>query len=127
MSLRLSLALLLLVGCGGETMKVRKGEPQTAREKMMAEEKAHPSDADDSGTGKKWSGWRYQGDRKDCFFLVGKKCFKTEKAACSAAKCKAPGKCQAEGGGPAIVKCVGGPQPQVADEKPAPAPKKKKK
>ena len=63
MSLRLSLALLLLVGCGGETMKVRKGEPQTAREKMMAEEKAHPSDADDSGTGKKWSGWRYQGDR----------------------------------------------------------------
>jgi hypothetical protein len=128
MSLRLSLALLVLVGCGGETMKVRKGEPQTAREKMLAEEKAHPTDADDASrsSGKKWSGWRYQGDRKDCFFLVGKKCFKTEKAACSAAKCRAPGKCHADGGGPAIVKCVGGPKQQVADEKPAPKPKKKK-
>jgi hypothetical protein len=125
MSLRLSaLALALLFGCGGETMKVRKGEPQTAREKMRAEEKAHPSDADDSTTSKKWSGWRYQGERKDCFFLVGKKCFKTQNAACSAAKCRAPGKCEAEGGGPAIVKCVGGPKPEVAAEKPATKKKK---
>src|SRR4051794_13332247 len=125
MSLRLfALALTLVVACGGETMTVKKGEPQTAREKMLAEEKAHPTDGDDSGTGKKWSGWRYQGERKDCFFLVGKKCFKTEKAACSAAKCKAPGKCNAEGGGPAIMKCVGGPK-EVASEKPATKKKKK--
>jgi hypothetical protein len=49
---------------------------------------------------------RYQGDRKDCVFLVGKKCFKTESAACEAAHCKAPTKCEAEGGGPATMKCA---------------------
>ena len=91
-------------------MKVKKGEPQTAREKMLAEEKAHPTDADeDSGSAakgsKKWTGWRYQGERKDCFFLVGKKCFKTEKAACVAARCKAPSKCETEGAGPATLQC----------------------
>lgn len=107
MSLRLfALAITIVVGCGGETMRVKKGEPRTAREKMLAEEKKNPSDPDASGQGKKWTGWRYQGDRKDCFFLVGKKCFKTEKAACGTAKCKAPSKCVAEGGGPAIVKCT---------------------
>src|SRR3712207_1428147 len=116
MSLRLSaLVLSILVGCGGDSMKVRKGEPQTAREKMLAEEKANPTPPDESTNSKKWNGWRYQGDRKDCFFLFGKKCFKTERAACAAAKCKAPGKCEAEGGGPAMVKCVGGPKPVVTE------------
>lgn len=93
------------MACGGERMKVKKGEPQTAREKMLAEEKANP-EHDDSGTGKQWSGWRYQGDRKDCFFLVGRKCYKTEKTACQAARCKSPAKCTAEGAGPATMKCA---------------------
>lgn len=106
MSLRLlALAITILVGCGGESMKVKKGEPQTAREKMLAEEKQNPTDKDDSGTGKKWGRWRYQGDRKNCFFLVGNRCYKTERAACGAAKCKAPRKCVANGGGPAMVAC----------------------
>lgn len=86
-------------------MKVKKGEPQTAREKMIAEEKAKPADKDDDGSGKKWTGWRYQGERKDCFFLVGRKCFKTEKAACAAAKCGGA-KCETEGAGPATLKCA---------------------
>ncbi|HSD89551.1 MAG TPA: hypothetical protein VLB44_18600 [Kofleriaceae bacterium] len=114
MSLRPSvLVLAFVVACGGSDMKVRKGEPQTAREKMLAEEKAHPSDADEAppdkkgGTSKKWTGWRYQGDRKDCFFVVGKKCFKTENAACQAAHCKAPSKCQTEGAGPTTLTCSG--------------------
>ena len=108
MSLRRLLLVATLVACGGGSMKVHKGEPQTAREKMLAEEKAHPQDKDDPGPpgSKKLGGWRYQGDRKDCFFLVGKKCFKTENAACQAAHCKAPMKCTAEGGGPATMKCV---------------------
>lgn len=87
-------------------MRVKKGEPQTAREKMRAEEKEHPEEDDAGGTSKKWSGWRYQGERKDCFFLVGKRCFKTEKAACSAAKCKAPSKCALEGAGPQTLTCA---------------------
>ena len=88
-------------------MKVKKGEPQTAREKMLAEEKAK-ADKDEPRGKNYGGGWRYQGDRKDCFFLVGRKCYKTEKAACQAAHCKAPTKCTAEGAGPATMKCASG-------------------
>jgi hypothetical protein len=102
MSLRCSLLVVFLLGCAGEAMKVKKGEPQTAREKMLAEQKANP-ETDVSDSGKKWGAWRYQGERKDCFFVFGRKCYKTEKAACSAARCKT--KCVAEGAGPAAVKC----------------------
>ena len=106
MSLRgIGLLVVLAMACGGERMKVKKGEPQTAREKMLAEQKANPEPAD--GSGKNWGGgWRYQGDRKDCFFTVGRKCYKTEKAACQAAHCKAPTKCTPEGAGPAAMKCT---------------------
>ena len=97
--------------CGGGSMKVKKGEPQTAREKMLAEEKARAKrgESDDEVKppgSKKWNGWRYQGDRDACFFLLGKKCFKTEKAACNAARCKAPETCTTEGAGPATVTCA---------------------
>jgi hypothetical protein len=102
---RVSLLVVFLLGCAGETMKVKKGEPQTAREKMLAEQKANPEEEGMSATGKKWGAWRYQGDRKDCFFVLGRKCYKTEKAACSAARCKATARCITEGAGPATVKC----------------------
>ena len=110
MSLRLtSLALLATLACASGNMKVKKGEPQTAREKMLAEEKANKQDEKEDDAvppgSKKWTGWRYQGERKDCFFLVGRKCFKTEKAACTAAKCGAA-KCETEGAGPATLKCA---------------------
>ncbi|HTL38142.1 MAG TPA: hypothetical protein VL326_33665 [Kofleriaceae bacterium] len=108
MSLRsLVVVAVLLAACSSGSMKVRKGEPQTAREKMLAEEKKHPVDRDEPPPpgSKKWGGWRYQGDRKDCIYLVGKKCFKTENAACQAAHCKAPTKCETEGGGPATMTC----------------------
>ena len=108
MSLRaVALLALLTVACGGESMKVKKGEPQTAREKMLAEQKANPEKDDAGPPSKRYGGgWRYQGDRKDCFFLVGRKCYKTQKAACQAAHCKAPTKCVAEGAGPASMKCA---------------------
>ena len=110
MSLRRLLVVVTLVAaCSSGSMKVRKGEPQTAREKMLAEEKKNPTDKEEEAKppgSKKWGGWRYQGDRKDCIFLVGKKCFKSQNAACQAAHCKAPTKCEAEGGGPAVMKCV---------------------
>ena len=123
MSWRLaSLALLVAVACASGNMKVKKGEPQTAREKMLAEEKAkkEPEEPEPKPPGsKKWSGWRYQGDRKDCRFLVGRKCFKTENAACQAAKCKAPTSCQAEGAGPAAMSCVApGKNESTDDDKP---------
>jgi hypothetical protein len=114
-----SLAFLVALSCAPGKMTVKKGEPQTAREKMLAEEKANKAkeepDAQPPGS-KKWAGWRYQGDRKDCFFVVGRKCFKTEKAACSAAKCKGPSKCENDGGGPANVSCSGEPKGGEADK-----------
>lgn len=110
MSLRVSslAAAVAAIGlaCSSGTMKVKKGEPQTAREKMLAEEKANPSKDPKPPGSKKWTGWRYQGERKDCFFLVGRRCFKTENAACQAAKCKSPMKCTTEGAGPATLKCA---------------------
>src|SRR5262245_62065519 len=105
MSRRLGFLVLCMgLACGGSDMKVKKGEPQTAREKMLAEQKAHP-EKDEDDKGKKWTGWRYQGDGKQCFFLVGKKCFKTQAAACKAAGCKSPSRCEPEGAGPAKMKC----------------------
>jgi hypothetical protein len=128
-----SLALLLALSCAPGKMTVKKGEPQTAREKMLAEEKANKDkdpDARPPGS-KKWSGWRYQGDRKECFFIVGRKCFKTEKAACSAARCKSPSKCENDGGGPATISCSGAPKATEATSEPErekkPAKKSKRK
>jgi hypothetical protein len=97
MSLR-TVALVLLVACGGST--VSSDEPQTAKEKQLREAKA----AGDTNAGK-WGGWRYQGDRNECFYVVGRRCFKNENAACQAARCKAPKKCDVVGGGPATVGC----------------------
>lgn len=113
----LPLLAVFVLACSSGKMRVKKGEPQTAREKMLAEEKAKAkkkdggTSADDDEVkppgSKKWTKWRYEGDRKDCFFLFGRKCFKTEKAACGAAKCKAPSTCETEGAGPATVSCSG--------------------
>ena len=103
LSVWVSLALVapLAPGCGGGAPP-RSDEPTTAREKQR-------QDAEAAGearqAGGKWGGWRYTGDRNDCFFVVGRRCFKTEAAACTAARC---GKrtCETTGGGPAAVACA---------------------
>ena len=104
MSLRTIWLAVALMACGGPTRgKVEPGEPQTAREKQYAE--AKKAGELDDGNASKWGKWRYTGDRKDCFFVAGRRCFKTEKAACRATKCKAPAKCESVGAGPATVSC----------------------
>jgi hypothetical protein len=97
--------LAALVACAGA--RPSSDEPTTAREKQKQEARNDKDASDDPPPGsKKWSGWRYKGDRNECFYLFGAKCFKTEKAACQAAGCKAASKkCHAEGGGPATVSC----------------------
>jgi hypothetical protein len=92
-------AFAITAGCGGP--KVDPGEPQTAKEKQMREAQAS-GDVDPPGT--KWGGWRYQGDRQDCFFLVGRKCFRTYKRACATA-CKSDKQCKSDDGAPATVSC----------------------
>jgi hypothetical protein len=97
-----TVVLLFLLACGGPSRKnVEAGEPQTAKEKQYAEAKKS-GEVDDGDS--KWGKWRYTGDRKECFFVAGRKCFKTEKAACSASGCKA-GACKATGAGPATISC----------------------
>jgi hypothetical protein len=105
MSLRtLGLSILVAVtaslGCGGGGSP-GPNEPTTAREKQCQDAQAK-GEAD--APGDKWKGWRYAGDRDECFFVVGHRCFKSEAAACKFAKCG--GKCEVTGGGPATVACA---------------------
>jgi hypothetical protein len=74
-----------------------------AADRAHAEAAANPEDPIPS-EGKHWGGWRYQGNRDDCFFVVGRRCFTDEKKACAAAKCKS-GECRIDGAGPATVSC----------------------
>lgn len=96
------LAFAFASACGSNQTKVEPGEPQTARDKQYAEAKAS-GELDDGDA--KWGKWRYSGDRKDCFYVLGRRCFKTEKAACKVARCKAPATCKVSGAGPATVEC----------------------
>ena len=98
-TIRLALVVCLL-GCSGSPP--RTDEPTTAREKQRRDASAK-GELDRGGP--KWAGWRYTGDRQDCFFVVGRRCFKTEEAACIAARC-GKHKCETSGGGPAAVACA---------------------
>ena len=103
MSLRmisLGLVAALALGCGGDAP--RSGDPTTAKEKQRREAAAAGETTASAG---KWGGWRYTGDRNQCFFVVGRRCFKTEASACAAARCGAR-KCETTGGGPATVACA---------------------
>lgn len=103
MSLRmisLGLAAALALGCGGDPP--RSGDPTTAKEKQRREAAAA---GETTAPSTKGSGWRYTGDRDECFFVVGRRCFKTQAAACTAARCGSK-KCEASGGGPVTVSCV---------------------
>src|SRR5258708_24454644 len=98
--LRLGLLVALALGCGGDPP--RSGAPTTAKDKQRREAAA----AGELGpTRGKWGGWRYTGDRDECFFVVGRRCFKTEASACAAARC-GKAKCETSGGGPATVACL---------------------
>jgi len=102
MSLRTILLVVvaaLAIACGGPP---RSDEPTTAKDKQHRDAEAAGST---ELTGGQRNGWRYTGDRNDCFFVVGRRCFKTEAAACAAAKC-GKARCEASGGGPASIACV---------------------
>jgi hypothetical protein len=104
--MRLVCLVIALAACGGAAEDA--DEPQTARDKQMQEAKANGEL--DGSDAKGWGGWRYQGDRSNCFYVVGRQCFKSKKHACASA-CKIPVKtaalsmCTIDGGGPASVTC----------------------
>ncbi len=93
-------SLLALAACSGPEIDPKEPQTAAARARLEAEEKGELPPK-----GKTWGGWRYQGDRNECFFAVGRKCFKTEPAACAAAKCGKGGKCVSTGAGPATISC----------------------
>ena len=101
MSLRWIGIVVLALGCGCGGSRAKSDEPTTAKEKQAREAKASGEDR----ASKNWGGWRYSGDRNECFFVIGRKCFKTEAAACTAARCGKAKKCDVAGGGPATVSC----------------------
>ena len=112
MSPRLTTALIGLVlaaACGStpppapERKNAQGKEPTTAKEKQLLEAKAAGElDDGDAKSGK----WRYQGERTSCFYLLEGRCFKTQKAACAKAKCKAPQTCSGDDdGSPITVAC----------------------
>jgi len=96
--------LVCLAGACGETQSPGGAKaPQTAAARAKAEK--GEADADPvSGKGKKWGGWRYQGKRDDCFFLVKRRCYTERAAACEAARCGKK-QCVLDGAGPARVRC----------------------
>jgi hypothetical protein len=103
----LCLVIALASACGGVAEDTN--EPQTARDKQLQEAKANGEL--DGSDARGWDGWRYQGDRSQCFYVVGRRCFKSKKHACATA-CKLPLKtasllnmCTIDGGGPASVTC----------------------
>jgi hypothetical protein len=96
----ISLAMALLAfACGSSA---RSDEPTTAREKLRREAAASGEAVRPGG---KWAGWRYTGDRNECFYVVGRRCYKTETAACAAARC-GKSSCDVKGAGPAAVSCA---------------------
>jgi hypothetical protein len=100
MSLR-AVVLVALLGCASSSMTTDPNEPQTAKEKQLRE--AKEKGELDRPTAKS-NAWNYAGDRKDCFFVVGRRCFKTQKAACTKA-CGSTQTCKVSGAGPAAVSC----------------------
>lgn len=50
-------------------------------------------------------GWRWEGKRDNCYFLVGKECFETRESACTAGGCTAE-TCKLSSGIPAHVSCA---------------------
>jgi hypothetical protein len=108
MSLRcLWLAVLVVsLGCGGGNQGGKVDGPTTAREKQLLEaQKSGEDDAVRPGS-KSWGRWRYKGDRDNCFFVFGSRCFGTEEAACKAARCKKGTTCTSTGAAPATVSCT---------------------
>ena len=106
-------ATACLAACAGEPLPPERPRgAKAAVEAKKAKKARHGSEAirekpegdKVSGDGKAWSGWRYAGSRDDCFFLVGRRCFATEKSACKAAKCGKK-RCVGDDGAPPTMRC----------------------
>jgi hypothetical protein len=80
-------------------------EDRSEKKRKKKKHRKHAPDKDAvSEEGKSWGGWRWKGDRDDCFYVFKNKCFDSKSRACEAADCGS-GKCNVEEGAPSKVKC----------------------
>lgn len=95
--------LVILGACGGPQEESAGNEdPGKAPEEVSAE-------------GKKWRGWRWKGKGDDCFFLHDRRCFKSFKRACKAAKCGKK-ECVGDDAAPQNVYCQGEEPPAKGED-----------
>lgn len=104
------LAWAVLASCGGPpdeatTMGTRRVRDDSAS-KPKAEQTAEYEDENSVGMeDRRVSRWRWKGTRKDCFFVVGNRCFETRAQACKAAGCKRSSDCRADESAPVQISC----------------------
>jgi hypothetical protein len=97
---------LFAIACGSAPKKRTKrgGHRDETAAEYQRRKAAEDGELDDPSEASKWGGWKYQGERDDCRFVLGRKCFTKRENACKAAKCKT--ECLVDGGGPAVVSCA---------------------
>lgn len=104
-------AALIAMSCGSTPKRKGRGTAKGGgdRDETAAEyqrrkmREAGELDEQQPGAGT-WGGWKYQGERDTCQYVLGRKCYSKRENACKAAKCKT--KCNVDGGGPAKVSCA---------------------
>lgn len=101
----LAAAGLISGGCGGAA-DTGGATPRNRSAKRREAPRADYEDENSVGMSqRRVSRWRWKGARKDCFYVVGNKCFRTEKAACRAAGCSERADCELDDGAPREVSC----------------------
>jgi hypothetical protein len=121
----LAVACLIALGCGGGGAADDGTTPRSRRAKTAkAKQQADYSDENSIGMpDERVSRWRWDGARKDCFYVVGNRCFKTEAAACKAAGCRKVDGCDMDDSAPVQVSCPTAknkPKKSRAETKPDP-------
>ena len=90
---------------GGQQSGEEEDQARRGKKKKKTKHRKHPPDKDAvSEKGKSWGGWRWKGDRDDCYFVHKNRCFDSKSRACEKAKCGKRG-CQVDDGAPSKVTC----------------------
>ncbi len=101
-------AALFVLSCGGGAVNEgNTARSRNAKAKAPPEKVRNYEDENNVGMSEtRVSRWRWKGDRKQCYYVVGNRCFTTERAACKAAKCRGGAKkCVTDNSAPVNVSC----------------------
>ena len=91
-----------VAACGGGSASSESDEPESDSE---SEESVEPDEDNEmAASGKNLSAWRWEGDRKACFYLHAGRCYKKLETACRAAGC-GESRCKHDKSAPSVVSC----------------------